>query len=133
MEDKEFLNQRVNGFEEYIKSLDLYTLDYAEEQTGLTKDEIVRIATMIHESKATCILWAMGITQHMGATDTSTAISNLLLITGNYGRQVQGPILCGDITMFRGLVISGRCRHGFRAMRLYKTTPSGPGMSGHGA
>ncbi|MGF9710676.1 formate dehydrogenase subunit alpha [Paenibacillus naphthalenovorans] len=89
-EDKEFLNQRVNGFEEYIKSLDLYTLDYAEEQTGLTKDEIVRIATMIHESKATCILWAMGITQHMGATDTSTAISNLLLITGNYGRPGTG-------------------------------------------
>jgi formate dehydrogenase major subunit len=45
---------------------------------------------MIHEAKSICILWAMGVTQHMGATDTSTAISNLLLITGNYGRPGTG-------------------------------------------
>lgn len=89
-EDQEFLKNRVNGVEEYVQSLDQYTLDYAEKETGLTKEEIVQIATMIHESKATCILWAMGVTQHMGATDTSTAISNLLLITGNYGRPGTG-------------------------------------------
>jgi formate dehydrogenase major subunit len=33
-----------------------------------------------------CILWAMGITQHTRASDESTAISNLLLVTGNYMR-----------------------------------------------
>ena len=85
-EDKEFLKNRVNHVEEYIKSLDKFTLDYAEEITGLSKDTMITIANAIHESKGTCILWAMGVTQHMGGTDTSTAIGNLLLITGNFGK-----------------------------------------------
>jgi formate dehydrogenase major subunit len=37
-----------------------------------------------------CILWAMGVTQHSQGSDTSTAISNLLLITGNYMRTGTG-------------------------------------------
>jgi formate dehydrogenase major subunit len=39
---------------------------------------------MIGEAKGVCILWAMGVTQHSMGSDTSTAISNLLLATGNY-------------------------------------------------
>jgi len=89
-EDQEFIKNRVNGFEEYVSTLEKYTFEYAEEVTGLTKDELIKTATMIHEAKSICILWAMGVTQHMGATDTSTAISNLLLITGNYGRPGTG-------------------------------------------
>jgi len=89
-EDKEFLKNRVNGFDSYVASLEKYTLSYAAEKTGLTEDELIKLATMIHEAKSACILWAMGVTQHKGATDTSTAISNLLLITGNYGRTGTG-------------------------------------------
>lgn len=89
-EDREFLKNRVNGFEEYAKSLEKYTLSYAEETTGLSQDELVRLAAMIHEAESVCALWAMGITQHMGATDASTAIANLLLITGNFGRPGTG-------------------------------------------
>jgi formate dehydrogenase major subunit len=88
--DQSFLQNRVNGIEEYIASLDKYTLDYAEKMTGLTQQELINMASMIHEAKSVCILWAMGVTQHMGGTDTSTAISNLLLITGNYGRPGTG-------------------------------------------
>ncbi|MDM5340351.1 formate dehydrogenase subunit alpha [Fictibacillus enclensis] len=89
-EDKTFLEQRVNGFEEYRSSLEKFTLEYAEEKTGLSKETLIQMATMIHEAKSVCALWAMGITQHMGATETSTAISNLLLVTGNYGRTGTG-------------------------------------------
>jgi formate dehydrogenase major subunit len=39
---------------------------------------------MIVEADGVCILWAMGITQHSMGSDASTAISNLLLVTGNY-------------------------------------------------
>ncbi|UZJ79390.1 formate dehydrogenase subunit alpha [Fictibacillus sp. KU28468] len=89
-EDKEFLKNRVNGLDDYRSSLQKFTLEYAEEKTGINKDELIRIAATIHEAKSVCALWAMGVTQHMGATDTSTAISNLLLITGNYGRTGTG-------------------------------------------
>ncbi|MDQ0220625.1 formate dehydrogenase subunit alpha [Peribacillus cavernae] len=89
-EDRQFIESRVNCYDEFAKSLEKFTLEYAEEKTDLTKAELIKVATMIHESKSTCILWAMGVTQHTGATDTSTAISNLLLITGNYGRTGTG-------------------------------------------
>ncbi|WP_376739732.1 formate dehydrogenase subunit alpha [Bacillus canaveralius] len=89
-EAKEFLASRVNGLEKYIDSLEKYTLEYAEEKTGISRDTLIQIATMIHDAKTVCALWAMGITQHTGATDTSTAICNLLLITGNYGRPGTG-------------------------------------------
>ncbi|QDI92184.1 formate dehydrogenase subunit alpha [Salicibibacter halophilus] len=82
--DQAFLNEHVNGLEDYIKSLEPYTLEYAEEVTGLTKEEMIDIATSIHNAETTCFLWAMGITQHGGGSDTSTAISNLMLVSGNY-------------------------------------------------
>ncbi|MCP8969576.1 formate dehydrogenase subunit alpha [Ectobacillus ponti] len=89
-EDKEFLEKRVLGLDEYKKSLEKYTLSYAAEMTGLSEDTLIEVATMIHEAKSVCICWAMGVTQHKGATDTSASISNLLLVTGNYGRPGTG-------------------------------------------
>ncbi|WP_264176015.1 formate dehydrogenase subunit alpha [Effusibacillus dendaii] len=89
-EDKQFLCDRVNGFDEYAESLSKFTLDYAAEKTGISKDDLIKLAEMIHVANSVCILWAMGVTQHLGGTDTSTAISNLLLVTGNYGRTGTG-------------------------------------------
>jgi formate dehydrogenase major subunit len=85
-EDKEFLDKQVNGLEEFKQNLEKFTLEYAAKATGLSQEELIKIAETIHLSKSVCILWAMGVTQHTGGSDTSTAISNLLLVTGNYGR-----------------------------------------------
>ncbi|MFS0553745.1 formate dehydrogenase subunit alpha [Brevibacillus sp. 179-C9.3 HS] len=87
---KDFIETRVNGYEDYVQSLQKFTLEHAEEVTGLSKEEIIKLATMIHEADGTCILWAMGVTQHVAGTDTSTAICNLLLVTGNFGRPGAG-------------------------------------------
>ncbi len=89
-EAKDFIASRTNGFEAFRESLAAFTLDHAERVTGLPRDQIVRLATMIHESKGTCILWAMGVTQHQDGSETSTAIANLLLLTGNFGRTGTG-------------------------------------------
>jgi formate dehydrogenase major subunit len=85
-----FLNQWVNGLEEYRKSLEPFTLEAAEQSTGLSIETLKKVAHMIVEAKGVCILWAMGITQHTMGSDSSTAISNLLLITGNYIRTGTG-------------------------------------------
>jgi formate dehydrogenase major subunit len=53
-------------------------------------ETLKRVAHMIAEAKGVCVLWAMGVTQHSNGSDTSTAISNLLLITGNYMRPGTG-------------------------------------------
>ncbi|KEO83783.1 formate dehydrogenase subunit alpha [Tumebacillus flagellatus] len=88
--DEKFILARVNGFEQYVASLEKFTLDYAVEKTGMTREQLIQIATMIHEADGVCILWAMGVTQHSMGTDTSTAIANLLLVTGNFGRPNAG-------------------------------------------
>jgi formate dehydrogenase major subunit len=85
-----FIKRWVNGFEEYRKSLEPFTLEFASERCGLPVDTLKKVAHMIAEAERVCILWAMGVTQHSQGSDTSTAISNLLLITGNYMRPGTG-------------------------------------------
>jgi formate dehydrogenase major subunit len=84
--DMDFIEKHVNGLNEFKQNLEKFTLEYAEKATGLPQDTLIKIAETIHQSKSVCVLWAMGVTQHMGGSDTSTAISNMLLVTGNYGR-----------------------------------------------
>ena len=85
-----FLEQWVNGLDAYRKSLEPFTMEAASRISGLSEETLQTVAHMIVEAKSVCILWAMGVTQHSQGSDTSTAISNLLLITGNYMRPGTG-------------------------------------------
>jgi formate dehydrogenase major subunit len=86
----EFINRWVNDFDKYRKSLEPFTMEYAETITAVPADTLRTVAHEIAAADGTCILWAMGVTQHCGGSDTSTAISNLLLVTGNYMRPGAG-------------------------------------------
>ncbi len=88
--DDEFLAQRVSGLDAYRESLAPFTLEYAEERTGIAAEALVDVARRVAEAPSVVGLWAMGVTQHSMGSDTSTAISNLLLVTGNYGRPGTG-------------------------------------------
>lgn len=83
LEKKEFLAKWVNGVDEYRKSLELYTLEYASKTCELPIETLEEVAKSIIAAESVCILWAMGVTQHSRGSDTSTAIANLLLVTGN--------------------------------------------------
>jgi formate dehydrogenase major subunit len=86
----DFIDQWVNGFAEYRQSLGPFTLEFASERTGLSLETLKQVAHTIAEAERVCILFAMGVTQHSQGSDTSTAISNLLLVTGNYMRPGTG-------------------------------------------
>lgn len=88
--DSEFLARRVNDVDAYRASLEPFTLAFAEEITGIPQAQLIEAAELIGRAKSVCLLWAMGITQHSHGADTSTALSNLLLVTGNYGRPGTG-------------------------------------------
>jgi formate dehydrogenase major subunit len=88
--DSEFLAQRVNGVDEYRQALEPFTLEFAERVTQIPQQQLIEAAQMIAQAKSVCLLWAMGITQHSHGSDASTALSNLLLVTGNYGRPGTG-------------------------------------------
>jgi formate dehydrogenase major subunit len=89
-QDSDFLARWVHGLDEYRGSLEPFTLEFAAETCGLSIEVLKDVAEMIVGAKGVCILWAMGVTQHVMGSDTSTAISNLLLITGNYMRTGTG-------------------------------------------
>lgn len=110
--DHDFLQERVEGLEEYLKCLEPYTMERTEQLTGVPQETTKQVARMIHEAKSLCILWAMGITQQRDGSEGSLAISNLLLLTGNFGRpgtggyplrghnNVQGASDCGAKPVF---------------------------------
>ncbi|MGB3771141.1 MAG: formate dehydrogenase subunit alpha [Rhodococcus sp. (in: high G+C Gram-positive bacteria)] len=88
--DEKFLAEKVNNLGDYQESLAQFTIEYAEERTGIPADTLRDVARRIAEAESVVGLWAMGVTQHHMGSDTSTAISNLLLVTGNYGRPGTG-------------------------------------------
>ena len=69
LHDKAFLNDWVDNYEDYYKSLELFTMDFAEETTGIPKEQIISFA---EEAKAESmsICWAMGVTQQDIGSDT---------------------------------------------------------------
>jgi formate dehydrogenase major subunit len=85
-----FIEQWVNHFEEYEKSLEPYTLEHTERITGIPQAALITVANEIAAADGVCILFAMGVTQHTGGSETATALSNLLLLTGNYMRPNAG-------------------------------------------
>src|SRR5579863_5432111 len=86
----DFLRQWVNGVDEYKKSLAPFTMDFASRVCNLPVETLKKVAHMIVDASGVCALWAMGVTQQSQGSDTSTAISNLLLVTGNYMRTGTG-------------------------------------------
>lgn len=88
--DEAFIKENVHQFDEFNRVLKKYTLEYAEKVTNIPKETLIEMAEMIRDADGTCILWGMGVTQNTGGSQTSAAISNLLLATGNYRRTGAG-------------------------------------------
>jgi len=82
----DFLEKWVNGVDEFRESLEPFTMEYAAKTCEILLETLQRVAQEIAAAESMCVLWAMGITQHTRASDESTAVSNLLLVTGNYMR-----------------------------------------------
>ena len=80
----DFIAQHVNNADEYLKSLEPFTMEFAASQCDVPVEVLIKVAEEIAHAETVCVLWAMGITQHVMGSDSSTAISNLLLTTGNY-------------------------------------------------
>ncbi len=88
--DKDFIKERVEGFEEYLPSLEEFTPEYAEEICGVPADQIREAARLYGNAKAAAIYWGMGISQSIHGTDNAVSLANLALLTGNIGRPGTG-------------------------------------------
>ncbi len=90
LENREFIANATADFEEYRKSLDKYTLAYAEKETGVPASAIRDAALAYAKAKTAQLCWTLGITEHHNAVDNVFALINLALLTGHVGRWGSG-------------------------------------------
>ncbi len=88
--NKEFINERTEGFDEWKASVEKFTPEYVEGITGVPSGDIIKAARLYGGSRKAAIFFTMGITQHTCGTDNVNAIANLALLTGNIGRESTG-------------------------------------------
>jgi formate dehydrogenase major subunit len=95
-EDKEFIRQRVYGYEDARKEMEKWTPEEVERVSGVPGAQLERVAKMFATEKPSTLIWCMGQTQHTVGTANVRASCMLLLLTGNVG----GPGMGANI--FRG-------------------------------
>jgi formate dehydrogenase major subunit len=89
-EDKEFIAQRTEGFEALKKEVEAYPPERVGEISGISPEDLRRIAETYAKAEKASILYAMGITQHTTGVDNVKSLANLAMLTGNLGRPSTG-------------------------------------------
>ena len=95
-EDKEFIQQRVYGFEDTRKEIEKWTPEEVERVSGVPGAQLERVAKMFATEKPATLIWCMGQTQHTVGTANVRASCIALLLTGNVGGPGNGA------NIFRG-------------------------------
>ncbi|MBV9628895.1 MAG: formate dehydrogenase subunit alpha, partial [Xanthobacteraceae bacterium] len=95
-EDKEFIKQRVYGFDDVRKEIERWTPQEVERVSGVPGEQLKRVAQMFATQKPATLIWCMGQTQHTVGTANVRASCIALLLTGNVGKSGAGA------NIFRG-------------------------------
>ena len=90
LEDRAFIDHATEGFEAYTATVEPYTLEYAERESGVPADAIRDLAHAYATADRAMICWTLGITEHHNAVDNVLALINLALLTGHVGTYGSG-------------------------------------------
>jgi formate dehydrogenase major subunit len=85
-----FINRASTGFPEFAASVEAFTLEYAERETGIPAEWIRETAHGYARADRAMICWTLGITEHHNAVDNVLSLINLSLLTGHIGRYGAG-------------------------------------------
>jgi len=109
--DESFVRARTTGYEALRANVEGMSPEAMAPICGVPADTIRAVARLYASSKASIILWGMGISQHIHGTDNARCLIALALMTGQVGRpgtglhplrgqnNVQGASDCGLIPM----------------------------------
>ena len=96
-EDKKYINDRVFGMEAVKEEvLKKWTPEVVEEACGVKPEQMLKVATWLHENRPGTIVWCMGQTQHTIGNAMVRASCILQLALGNVGKSG------GGTNIFRG-------------------------------
>jgi formate dehydrogenase alpha subunit len=90
LHDSQFIEERTEGFDDFIEVIKEYTPEKVEEITGVPREKLLRAARLYGRAQKASIVFAMGITQHTTGTDNVLSLANLAMLTGNVGRESTG-------------------------------------------
>lgn len=88
--DLDFINSKTSNYEalqQHILSLNFSDL---VEQSGVTQQEVEKVAEILITKKKIIACWAMGLTQHKNAVVTIQDVVNILLLKGSIGKPGAG-------------------------------------------
>jgi len=88
--NRAFVDRATTGFDDYAATVEPYTLERAEEITGVPAGTIRELAHAYARADRAQICWTLGITEHHNAADYVFALINLALLTGHVGRYGSG-------------------------------------------
>ncbi|HXF67191.1 MAG TPA: formate dehydrogenase subunit alpha [Burkholderiales bacterium] len=88
--NEEFVRNRTSGYEELRKNVEGYSPEKMAPVCGIPAETIRQVARLYAKSRASMILWGMGISQHVHGTDNARCLIALCLMTGQVGRPGTG-------------------------------------------
>jgi formate dehydrogenase major subunit len=88
--DQAFIADRTTGYEELRKNVEGYSPEAMAPICGIDAETIRYVARLYATSKASMILWGMGVSQHVHGTDNARCLIALALMTGQIGRPGTG-------------------------------------------
>ncbi len=88
--DRDFVAARTAGFEALREAVAPYSPEAMAPVCGIDAATIREVARLYARSKASMILWGMGISQHVHGTDNVRCLIALALLTGQIGRPGTG-------------------------------------------
>src|SRR5437867_1736461 len=88
--DKEFIASRTIGYDQLRRNVEGYSPEAMAPICGIDAETIRYVARLYATSKASMILWGMGISQHVHGTDNARCLIALSLMTGQIGRPGTG-------------------------------------------
>ena len=90
LEDKKFIDERTENFDELREQTDKYSPLFAQKITSVAKEDIIKAAKIYAENKPAAIVYSLGITEHIAATHNIINLANLAMLTGNIGHAGSG-------------------------------------------
>jgi molybdopterin-dependent oxidoreductase alpha subunit len=88
--DVEFIRGHTHGFEAFADDLRRTSWEDILSVSGLTRDQLERVANIYMRATAVIVCYGMGITQHRLGTANVQQTVNLLLLRGNIGKPGAG-------------------------------------------
>src|SRR5215218_11011339 len=90
LENRSFIENATSGFEDFRRHVEPFTLDAAEQVTGVPAAIIHELAHAYARADRAQICWTLGITEHHNGVDNVRSLINLGLLTGHVGRYGSG-------------------------------------------